>query len=175
MSTALFAGGCFWCMEPAFDQLEGVTHTEVGFTGGHLEFPTYEQVVRGGTGHVEAIRVHYDPKKVSYDTLVSTFWTTIDPTTENQQFADKGTHYQTVIFYSNEEEEAIANASKEELSKSGKFDKPIVTQLRSAGPFYMAEDYHQDYYLKNPLRYQQYKKGSGREDYLKETWPQQND
>ncbi len=169
-SVASFAGGCFWCMEPPFERTEGVVYTHVGYLGGEEENPTYEQVSSGRTGHAEAIEVFYDPKKVTYRDLLQVFWTNIDPTDPTGQFADKGRHYRTAIFHHNEEQRKIAEQSKKELSESGKFSKPVVTQIVPAGKFWRAEEYHQNYYEKNPIHYGMYKKGSGREGYLKKTW-----
>lgn len=167
---ATFAGGCFWCMQPPFDQLSGVLSTAVGYTGGHHPNPTYEEVCSGTTGHTEAIEVLYDADKVSYETLLDTFWQNINPTTQNGQFADRGTQYRTGIFYHNETQEKLAKASKAQLGKSQKFDAPIATEITEASTFYPAEDYHQAYYQKNKFHYTSYKYGSGRAQYLEETW-----
>lgn len=167
---ATFAGGCFWCMEPPFENLKGVASVVSGYTGGTQENPTYEDVSSGRTGHAEAVQVTYDPAQVTYDQLLDAFWRNIDPTTANAQFADRGRQYRTAIFYHTEEQKKAAEASKEMLAKSGKFDKPIVTEITAASKFYPAEDYHQDYYKKNPLRYKTYRIGSGREGFLKKTW-----
>ncbi|MGD2279341.1 MAG: peptide-methionine (S)-S-oxide reductase MsrA [Candidatus Omnitrophota bacterium] len=167
---ALFAGGCFWCMEPPFENLEGVTEVESGYTGGKTEDPTYEEVSSGATGHYEAVLVTYDPSKVSYKKLLEIFWTNIDPTDPGGQFADRGSQYKTAIFYYNEEQKMAAEDSKKRLEASGKFDRPIATRILKAGEFYKAEDYHQDYHIKEPARYGAYKKGSGREDFLKKKW-----
>ena len=168
--TATFAGGCFWCLQPAFDETSGVISTTVGYTGGAAANPTYEQVCSGTTGHAEAIQVIYDPSKVTYEQLVDVFWRHINPTTLNGQFADKGTQYRTAIFYHDQEQQRLADVSKERLAKSGKFDKPIVTEIVPASTFYPAEEYHQHYYKKNALHYNLYKIGSGREGYLKKMW-----
>jgi peptide methionine sulfoxide reductase msrA/msrB len=170
MEKAIFAGGCFWCMEPPFEQLDGVAEVTAGYTGGDKGAPSYEEVSSGRTGHVEAIRVTYDPSKVSYSQLLEVFWRQIDPTDAGGQFADRGAQYKTAIFYLNEEQKRLAEKSKKELEDSGKFDKPIVTEIIKASEFYEAEDYHQDYHIKNPLRYNSYKIGSGRSGYLKEKW-----
>lgn len=170
LEKATFAGGCFWCMQPPFSKKKGVESTAVGYTGGTKRNPSYEEVCSGATGHAEAIEVVYDPSQVSYDELLEIFWHNIDPTAKNRQFADAGTQYRTAIFYYNEEQKKLAEASKNKLEKSGKFDKPIVTTIEPVSDFYKAEDYHQDYHLKNPFRYQQYKKGSGREDFIHQTW-----
>ena len=167
---ATFAGGCFWCMQGPFDFLEGVITTTVGYTGGTAENPTYETVSSGKTGYAEAIEVTYDPEKVSYKELLDVFWRNIDPTTQNQQFADRGTQYRTAIFYHNEYQRDLAKNSKEELEKSGKFDNPILTDIVPASKFYPAENYHQKYYEKNPLRYNLYKEGSGRAGFIEKTW-----
>ena len=168
--TAVFGGGCFWCMQPPFDALDGVISTRVGYCGGDWENPSYEDVCTGKTGHTEAIEVVFDPSVVSYERLLEVFWRNIDPTTLNRQFADTGTQYRTAVFYRNEGQKKAALKSKKELDESGKFDKPVVTAVEPATVFYEAESYHQDYYMKNSIHYEMYKKGSGREDYLKETW-----
>ncbi|HEX3020027.1 MAG TPA: peptide-methionine (S)-S-oxide reductase MsrA [Chitinispirillaceae bacterium] len=167
---ATFAGGCFWCMQGPFDFLEGVVSTKVGYTGGKIENPSYEEVSSGATGHTEAIEVLYDPQKVNYMELLDTFWRNIDPTAINQQFADKGSQYRTAIFYHNDEQKQLAEQSKSKLEKSGKFDKPIVTEILPAARFYLAEDYHQDYYKKNPFHYEMYKHGSGRSAFIERVW-----
>ncbi|MGQ0645421.1 MAG: peptide-methionine (S)-S-oxide reductase MsrA [Elusimicrobiota bacterium] len=173
LKNATFAGGCFWCMEPPFEKLKGVLSVTSGYAGGQTKKPTYEQVCSGATGHTESVHVLYDPAQVTYEKLLDTFWRNIDPTAVNRQFADVGTQYRTAIFYHDEEQKRLAEASKEQLAKSGKFTKPIATQILRASEFYPAEDYHQDYYKKNPGHYRQYRKGSGREDYLRETWGEQ--
>jgi methionine-S-sulfoxide reductase len=170
LEKATFAGGCFWCMEPPFDKLDGVISTTSGYTGGKENMPTYEQVSSGKTGHLEAIEIIYDPERVSYDKLLEIFWTNIDPTQTNGQFADIGKQYRTAIFFHDENQQKLAVASKENLDKSGKFEKPVVTEILPAGEFYPAEDYHQDYYLKNPIRYKYYRFGSGRDQFLNKTW-----
>ena len=167
---ATFAGGCFWCMEPPFEKLEGVFSVTSGYTGGTQERPTYAEVSSGKTGHAEAIEVVYDPAKITYEQLLDVFWMNIDPTTPNQQFADKGRQYRTAIFYHTDEQRRLAEASKERLAHSGKFAQPIVTEIVPALAFYPAEDYHQDYYKKNPAHYTRYRIGSGREGYLQHTW-----
>ena len=172
-ATATFAGGCFWCMQPPFDDLNGVVSTAVGYMGGHVDNPTYEQVCSGTTGHAEAIQIVYDPQRVSYDQLLDIFWRSIDPTTLNRQFADAGTQYRTAIFYHDDQQKQAAEASKKKLDDSGKFDAPIVTAISPASVFYRAQDYHQKYYVKCPIRYQSYKKGSGRQGYLEDTWGSQ--
>lgn len=170
--TAVFAGGCFWCMQYAFDRVKGVKQTKVGYTGGTKPNPTYREVVSGTTGYAEAIEITYDPQEVSYADLLKVFWQSIDPTAVNKQFADVGTQYRTAIFYQNEAEKKIAEASKKKLQESGKFERSIATQIVPAKPFYPAEDYHQKYYLKNPGNFKDYEKGSGRVDYLKKVWEQ---
>jgi peptide methionine sulfoxide reductase msrA/msrB len=167
---ATFAGGCFWCIESAFDELEGVKEAISGYTGGKTKNPTYADVCSGKTGHYEAVQVTFDTTKITYKELVDIFWQQIDPTDPTGQFADKGSQYKTAIFYHNEEQKKIAEESKKKLEKSGKFDKPIVTEIKEASEFYPAEDYHQDYYKTCPLRYQNYKVGSGREPFLKRIW-----
>lgn len=168
--TAIFAGGCFWCMEPPFEKLPGVVDAESGYTNGTVPNPTYEQVCRGNTGHLEAIRVKYDHRLVSYNDLLEVFWRSMDPTDRGGQFADRGESYTSAIFFSSEEERDMAEASKQALAESGRFDKPIVTPVLPTMKFYSAEDYHQDYYLKNPIRYKMYRSGSGRDAFLTSTW-----
>ena len=167
---AYFAGGCFWCTEADFEKVKGVIDAISGYTGGHVANPTYEQVSEGGTGHVEAVKVIYDPTKVSYEQLLQYFWMHIDPTDAGGQFVDRGPQYRSVIFYSDEQEHRLAEASKKKLAESGRFDKPIVTEILPLGPFYPAEEYHQDYYKKNPIRYRYYRYRSGRDQYLKKVW-----
>lgn len=169
-AEAIFAGGCFWCMEPPYSLIDGVKDVSAGYTGGHTANPTYYQVSAGNTGHYEAIRIIYNPKKVSYDKLLDIFWKNIDPTDPGGQFADRGTQYHTAIFYTTPEQKEIAEKSKEALEKSGRFDKPIVTAILPAKKFYAAEDYHQGYYKKNPENYKRYKVGSGRAGYLEKKW-----
>jgi peptide methionine sulfoxide reductase msrA/msrB len=171
--TALFGGGCFWCMEPPFEQLEGVTDVVAGYTGGSAEDATYEKVSRGKTGHYEAVRVTYDPETVSYDTLLDTFWRQIDPTDDGGQFADRGSHYKTAIFYTTEEQRLAAIRSKAALDASGIFEKPVVTDIVPAKPFYVAEEYHQNYYQKNVVHYSLYKEGSGRKGFIERVWKDQ--
>jgi methionine-S-sulfoxide reductase len=170
LEQAIFAGGCFWCMQYAFDRAKGVKKTIVGYTGGSVAAPSYEDVSSGETGHAESIEVLYDPAQTTYEKLLDVFWMNIDPTTVNREFADAGTQYRTVIFYANDEQKKEAEASKAALAKSGKYDRPIVTQLVQAGKFYPAEDYHQEYYKKNPGDFQAYEVGSGRAGYIKRTW-----
>lgn len=170
LDKATFAGGCFWCIESAFDETEGVKEAISGYTGGKTKNPTYAEVCSDKTGHYEAVQVTFDSNKISYKDLVEIFWQQIDPTDPTGQFADKGSQYKTAIFYHNEEQKKIAEESKKKLEASDKFDKPIVTEIKEAKEFYPAEDYHQDYYKTCPLRYKAYKIGSGRESYLKRVW-----
>ena len=167
VQRAYFAGGCFWCMQYAFDKVSGVTKTVVGYTGGKVAAPEYEEVSTGTTGHAESIEVQYDPSKVTYSQLLDVFWKNIDPTTLNRQFADRGTQYRTAIFYRDDAEKNIAEASKAALDKSGKYGKPIVTEITKVGAFYPAEEEHQEYYRKNPEHFQSYEVGSGRAGYVK--------
>ena len=169
-AVAIFAGGCFWCMEPPFDALPGVLATTSGYTGGSVVNPSYEQVSSGGTGHVEAIQVEYDPKRIGYEALLEVFWRNVDPTDAGGQFCDRGTQYTTAIFTSGDEQLAAATAAKEKLDASHFLQKPVVTAIRPAGPFYPAEDYHQNYYEKNPLRYKVYRGGCGRDHVLEQLW-----
>lgn len=170
MATAVFAGGCFWCMESPFEKVSGVKEVISGYTGGKKENPTYEEVSSGTTGHLEAVQVIYDPKKISYSQLLDIFWRQIDPTDPDGQFVDRGKQYRSAIFFSSKEEQKLAEKSKSELEKSKRFQNPIVTEIISAGKFYPAEEYHQDYYKKNPLRYKYYRNGSGRDQFLKKIW-----
>ena len=170
LDTAVFAGGCFWCVEEAFDPVEGVLSTTSGYTGGRVANPTYEQVSAGGTGHAEVVRVIYDPSRVSYSQLLDVFWKNVDPVTADQQFCDKGAQYRSAIFYQDAEQRRLAEASKRALEQSGRFEQPIVTEVNPGAPFYAAEEYHQDYYTKNPLRYKYYKTSCGRERRLEELW-----
>ncbi len=170
MASAVFAGGCFWCMEKPFDELDGVRSTTSGYTGGRLENPTYEQVSSGNTRHVEAVRVEYDPSKVSYETLVDVFWRNVDPLDDRGQFCDKGYQYTSAIYYGSESEKAVAEASKRKLEASGRLPGAIVTRIEPAAPFYPAEDYHQNYYRENPIRYRYYRYGCGRDARLEQLW-----
>ncbi len=170
LEKATFAGGCFWCMEPPFEKLEGVSAVISGYTGGHKTNPTYEEVSAGGTGHLESIQILYDPSKITYSELLDVFWRQIDPTDPNGQFVDRGSQYRSAIFYSNDEQKRLAEKSKETLDKSGRYDKPIVTEIIKASEFYRAEDYHQDFYKKNPVRYKTYRYFSGRDRYTKKIW-----
>jgi peptide methionine sulfoxide reductase msrA/msrB len=173
LGEATFAGGCFWCMEPPFEVLDGVYDVKVGYTGGDVEYPSYEEVSSGNTGHYEAVQVTYDPETISYEELLDVFWRQIDPTDAGGQFADRGSQYRTAIFYHNQAQKELAEQSKFKLDGSGRFDKPVVTQILPFKIFYPAEEYHQDYYKKNPDSYELYKKASGREDYRKEHWPEE--
>lgn len=170
LQLATFAGGCFWCMVKPFDEQPGIHKVVSGYTGGHKENPTYEEVCTNQTGHYEAVQITFDKEVFPYEKLLSLFWQQIDPTDEGGQFADRGKSYQTAIFYHNEEQRVLAEKSKQELQESGRFTKPIATQILPAHDFYEAEEYHQDYYKKNPIRYKLYRTGSGREKFLKETW-----
>jgi methionine-S-sulfoxide reductase len=167
---AIFAGGCFWFMEPPFEKLEGVSAVISGFTGGAGPDPSYAEVTAGGTGHLEAVEVHYDPRRISYSALLDVFWRQINPTDDGGQFIDRGDHYRSAIFYLDDEQRQLAQRSRDELAASGRFSKPIVTTIRPAGDFYPAEEYHQDYYQKNPLRYWYYRSGSGRDGFLDRVW-----
>jgi peptide-methionine (S)-S-oxide reductase len=168
--TAIFAGGCFWCVEADFDKIEGVVATTSGYIGGRTANPTYREVSAGGTGYTEAVRVEFDPARVSYAQLVDKFWRTIDPTVKDQQFCDVGSQYRTGIYPLNAQQLKIAEASKAALEKAKPFSAPVVTEIVLAGPFYPAEDYHQDYYQKNPVRYAYYRKGCGRDARLAQLW-----
>ena len=167
-ATAIFAGGCFWCMEPPFDALDGVVSTTSGYTGGQTKNPTYEQVSEGRTGHTEAIRVVYDPKKIGYDRLLEVFWRNIDPLDGGGQFCDRGPQYRSGIFVQSEDERKLATASKEKIAS--RLSRPVLTEISAAGPFYEAEGYHQDYYKKNPVRYKMYKWNCGRDQRLEKLW-----
>jgi methionine-S-sulfoxide reductase len=170
METATLAGGCFWCMQPPFDKLKGVVKTTAGYTGGRTKNPTYEEVCGGGTGHLEAVEVVFDPTQVSYDQILDAFWRSIDPTDPGGQFGDRGEQYQTAIFYHDEAQKRAAEASKKRLEASGVFNKPVAVQLRPAAPFYPAEEHHQKYYCKRPAHYEAYKVGSGRAGFLHRAW-----
>lgn len=169
-AVATFAGGCFWCMEPPFEKLDGVYSVVSGYTGGPEKDPSYERVSSGRTGHAEAVEVRYDPSRVTYRALLDVFWRQIDPTDSGGQFADRGPQYRTAIFVHDAEQRAAAEASKAEIAESGRFDGPIVTEIVDAGPFWRAEEYHQDYYRKNEAHYKRYRRGSGREGYLERIW-----
>lgn len=168
--VATFAGGCFWCMEPPYDDLSGIITTTVGYAGGKTEDPTYEEVSTGTTGHAEVVQIVFDTTKITYWALLQTFWRNIDPTNPFGQFADRGSQYRTAIFYHDDKQKELAIKSKGELENSGKFDKPIATEIVPFTKFYPAEAYHQEYYKKHPLRYNNYKVGSGRAGYLKNVW-----
>ncbi len=172
-AVAIFAGGCFWCMEHPFDELIGVISTTSGYTGGRAPNPTYEQVSAGGTGHAESVQVTYDPNKISYEKLLDVYWHNIDPLAVDRQFCDEGSQYRSAIFYSTPEQQALAEASKQKVQEE--FDKPIATQIAAAGRFYPAEEYHQDYYRKNPLRYKFYRLKCGRDQRLEQLWGPPND
>jgi peptide-methionine (S)-S-oxide reductase len=169
-AVAVFAGGCFWCTEADFDKLPGVLETTSGYIGGSIENPTYEEVSSGRTGHIEAVQVRFDPRQTSYAKLLEAFWPTIDPINGNGQFCDNGPQYRSAIFYLNAEQQHLAEASKTALTASGRLAQPIATEILAATPFYAAEDYHQDYHTKNPLRYNYYRHGCGRDQRLKELW-----
>ena len=170
LATAIFAGGCFWCMEPPFDRLDGVVSTTSGYTSGMRVNPTYEEVSAGKTGHTEALKIVYDPSKISYEKLLQVFWRNHDPLTANAQFCDKGSQYRAGIYYGNEEEKRLAESTKAAIAQSGRFTQPVVTEIVAATAFYPAEDYHQDYYLKNPIKYKYYSTSCGRARRLKELW-----
>ena len=167
---AIFAGGCFWCMEHPFEKLDGVHSAVSGYTGGEKKNPTYKQVSSGSTNHIEAVEITYDPQKLKYNDLLEVFWRQVNPTDAGGQFVDRGPHYTTGIFYLNAEQKKIAEKSKAKMSKSKRFNKPIVTPIFAAKTFYKAEEYHQDYYKKNPIRYKFYRSRSGRDAYLDKTW-----
>lgn len=170
LGTAVFAGGCFWCTESDFDKLPGVIATTSGYIGGHVDNPTYKQVVAGHTGHLEAVKVQFDKTKTDFDKLLHAFWRTIDPVFADGQFCDIGPQYRSAIFYLTPEQKVSAESSKNALIESARFGLPIVTEILPATTFYEAEDYHQDYYLKNPRNYSQYRSGCGRDARLKQLW-----
>lgn len=170
LEVAIFAGGCFWCTESDFDKMPGVVSTTSGYIGGTIVNPTYEQVSAGTTGHVEAVQVHFDKSKTSFSQLLAGYWLTIDPLTRNRQFCDIGSQYRSAIFYLNPDQKELAEASKKALKASSRFTQPIVTEILSASEFYRAEEYHQNYYIKNPLRYGYYRKNCGRDKRLEELW-----
>jgi len=169
-AVATFAGGCFWCVEADFDKVPGVISTTSGYTGGTVANPTYEQVSSKRTGHAQVVRIVFDPSKVSYDTLLQKYWRSIDPTTKDRQFCDIGSPYRTAIYTHDAAQAAAARASLASLEKSKPFKEPIVTPIETAGPFYEAEGYHQDYYKKNPVRYNYYRLGCGRDSRLQQLW-----
>ncbi len=169
-AVATFAGGCFWCMEPPFDKQDGVISTTSGYMGGTRRYPTYDQVSSGGTGHAEVVQVAYDPAKVSYDKLLEIYWHNVDPTVKDRQFCDVGNQYRTAIFVHTEAQRRAAEVSKDALERTKPFKEPIVTPVVAAGEFWPAEEYHQDYYIRNPLRYAYYRTGCGRDARLKQLW-----
>ncbi len=173
--TAVFAGGCFWCMESPFEKINGVSAVVSGYTGGTKENPTYKEVSAGTTGHIEAVRVHFDPAKVSYARLLDVFWRQVDPTDAGGQFVDRGSQYRAAIFYATDEQKLLAEKSKKKLADTKRFGKPLVTEILPAGKFWPAEDYHQDYYKKNPVRYKYYRWGSGRDEFLDKAWGKERD
>ncbi len=170
LSVATFAGGCFWCIESGFESLPGVREVISGYTGGHVKKPSYQQVSAGGTGHIEAVQVYYDPQQITYEQLLTGLWRQIDPTDDRGQFADRGAQYRPAVFYHDEEQKRLAEQSLQALEASGRYDKPLRVALLPAGEFYHAEEYHQDYYRKNPLRYKFYRYRSGRDQYLEKVW-----
>ncbi len=170
LAVATFAGGCFWCVESGFEKVPGVVTAVSGYTGGHVESPTYKNVSGGSTGHIESVQVHYDPAIVSYEGLLAAFWRMVDPTDTGGQFIDRGDQYSTAIFYHDDQQKLAAEKSKRALMASGRYSGPIVTPIRAAEAFYLAEDYHQDYYKKNPIRYKLYRYASGRDQFLEKTW-----
>jgi peptide methionine sulfoxide reductase msrA/msrB len=169
-AVATFGGGCFWCMEPPFEQLEGVIDVVSGYTGGHVENPTYQQVIAGDTGHYEAVQVTYDPEIISYQDLLYVYWRQIDPTDDGGSFVDRGSQYRSAIFYHDTGQKRAAERSKKELDQSGRYDDPIVTEILPAETFYLAEEYHQDYFKKKTFRYKSYRAGSGRDQYIERVW-----
>lgn len=169
-AVATFAGGCFWCVESGFEHLPGVIEAVSGYAGGHVDNPTYEQTSAGGTGHAESVQVNYDPSVISYNALLAAYWKMINPTDNGGQFVDRGSQYRPIIFYTSEAEKKAAEHSRDRLAASGRFDKPIVVEIRPLKHFWRAEEYHQDYYKKNPLRYKFYRYNSGRDQFLEKTW-----
>lgn len=170
LKKATFAGGCFWCMVKPFDQWDGVHAVVSGYTGGHVENPTYEEVKTGTTGHYEAVEITFDPSIISYNEILEVYWRQIDPTDAGGQFQDRGEQYRTAVFYHDEEQKAQAEASKQALAKSGRFQKPIVTEILPAVTFYPAEDYHQDFYKKSEKEYKEDRAKSGRDEFIEENW-----
>ena len=170
VEKATFAGGCFWCMEHPFEKLDGVIEVISGYTGGHEANPTYEEVSRGSTGHLEAVQITYDPDRITYQELLDVYWRQIDPTDAGGSFVDRGSQYKSAIFYHDDKQKQLAEISKAELDKSGRYEKSIVTEIRQFSKFYRAEEYHQDYYKKSPLKYKYYRYRSGRDQYLKKIW-----
>ena len=169
-STAIFAGGCFWCMEPPFEKIIGVAEVTSGYTGGEKENPSYRDVAYGKTNHLEAVKVYYNPEVISYAKLLNIYWRNVDPTDDSGQFIDRGKHYATAVFFDSPEQKQTAEQSKQELAAFGRFKNEIVTPILEAGPFYPAEDYHQDYYEKSSFNYKRYRSGSGRESFIKDVW-----
>lgn len=170
MAKATFAAGCFWCVEPPYDKLDGVISTTSGYISGKVKNPSYRDVSAGITGHTEAVEVVYDPKRVSYQTLLDTFWVNVDPTTNTRQFCDSGSQYRPGIFWHNAEQKQLAEASRKKVDDSGRFKKPVKVEITEATTFYAAEDYHQDYYLRNPARYKYYRWACGRDQRLDDLW-----
>jgi methionine-S-sulfoxide reductase len=170
LEQATFAGGCFWCLEPPFDKVDGVEKTIVGYSGGERRHPTYDEVAGGETDHAESIRIYYDPETVSYEKLLDVFWRHIDPTDDGGQFVDRGSQYRTIVFYHDAEQKKAARASKRDLEKNGPFDEPIVTPIQKAQTFWKAEDYHQNFYKKSPGRYHSYHGNSGRKEFFRKYW-----
>jgi len=170
LEKATFAGGCFWCMVKPFDQWDGIHQVISGYSGGHIENPTYEQVKSGQSGHYEVVQITYDPEVFPYEKLLEIYWQQIDPTDDGGQFHDRGEQYRTAIFYHNGEQKKLAEQSKNNLEKSGKFQKPIATKILQAAPFYPAEEYHQDYYKKNPEAYKKEREQSGRDEFIQKHW-----
>ncbi|MFD1388501.1 peptide-methionine (S)-S-oxide reductase MsrA [Oceanobacillus sp. FSL W7-1293] len=170
MQKATFAGGCFWCMVKPFDQWDGVHQVISGYTGGHIDNPAYEQVKQGNTGHYEAVEITYDDSFIDYQTILDLYWPQIDPTDPDGQFQDRGEQYRTAIFYHNEVQKELAEKSKQQLAESGRFSKPIVTEIKAAAPFYPAEDYHQDFYKKSKEEYEEDRAKSGRDEFIAENW-----
>ena len=170
MEKATFAGGCFWCMVKPFDQWEGIHKVTSGYMGGHVENPTYEDVKKGTSGHLEVVQIEFNPAKFSYEQLLEIYWMQIDPTDAGGQFHDRGDSYKTAIFVHSEQQRQLAQQSKEDLAESGRFKKPIVTEIRDANTFYVAEDYHQDYYKKEPEHYKEDRAKSGRDAFINEHW-----
>lgn len=173
--TAIFAGGCFWCMEPPFEKLRGVLDVVSGYTGGVEVDPTYQEVAGGRTSHIEAVRIRFNPEQISYEDLLQVFWRQIDPTDDGGQFVDRGHQYSSAIFYLNEEQKQLAEASRQELDASGRFDKPIVTDIRPVMEYYIAEEYHQDYYKKSAVRYKYYRSNSGRDSFIDRYWGEERE
>lgn len=169
-SVATFAGGCFWCMQPPFDKLDGVLKTSVGFSGGKKRNPQYREVASGSTSHIEVVQVLFDPKKITYEKLLDVFWMNIDPTDSGGQFVDRGAQYRPAVFFHNEEQKKLAQKSKAALENSGRFKKPVTTELLAFNEFFPAEDYHQKYYQKSPMSYNFYRFNSGRDDFIEKYW-----